>query len=167
MKNIYLVGFMGSGKSTVGRILAEKLNLNFVDVDQLIEEEKKMKISDIFKKKGEKYFRELERKRIKDLSKKENLVISTGGGLGANRENIELMKKTGLVVWLDVSLDEIIKRCKGDKNRPLLNQPYESLKRLYDSRKPVYKMAHIHIKTDNKNPEEIAEEIIDVYLHRN
>ncbi|WP_293444974.1 shikimate kinase [Persephonella sp.] len=167
MKNIYLVGFMGSGKSTVGRILAEKLNLNFVDVDQLIEEEKKMKISDIFKKKGEKYFRELERKRIKDLSKKENLVISTGGGLGANRENIELMKKTGLVVWLDVSLDEIIKRCKGDKNRPLLNQPYENLKKLYDSRKPVYKMAHIHIKTDNKNPEEIAEEIIDVYLHRN
>ncbi len=167
MKNIYLVGFMGSGKSTVGRILAEKLNMNFVDVDQLIEEEEKMKISDIFKKKGEKYFRELERRKIKDLTKGENLVISTGGGLGADRENMDLMKKTGFVVWLDVSLDEIIKRCEGDKNRPLLNQSYENIKKLYEKRKPVYKMAHIHIKTDNKNPENIAKEIIDVYLHWN
>ena len=167
MKNIYLVGFMGSGKSTVGKIVAEKLKMNFVDIDELIEKEKGMKITDIFKKKGEKYFRDLEKKKIKDLAVKENLVISTGGGLGADKENMDLMKKTGLVVWLDVSLDEILERCKGDKNRPLLNQSYENLKKLYEKRKPIYKMAHIHIKTGNKNPEEIAEEIMYVYLHRN
>lgn len=167
MNNIYLVGFMGSGKSTVGKILAEKLKMEFIDVDQLIEKEEGMKIADIFEKKGEKYFRNLEKKKIKDLTKEKNLVISTGGGLGADKENMDLMKKTGLVVWLDVSLDEILKRCKGDRNRPLLNQDHEKIKKLYEERKPIYRTAHIRIKTDDKEPEEIVEEITDVYLHGN
>jgi shikimate kinase len=81
MKNIYLVGFMGSGKSTVGKILAEKLNMNFIDIDKLIEEKEEMKIKDIFEQKGESYFRELERKQIEAIVNQKGLVVSTGGGL--------------------------------------------------------------------------------------
>ena len=100
MKNIYLVGFMGSGKSTVGKILAEKLNMNFVDTDKLIEEKEGMKIKDIFEQKGESYFRELERKQIEAVVKQEGLVVSTGGGLGANLDNMNLMKKTEMLCGL-------------------------------------------------------------------
>ncbi|SNZ08430.1 shikimate kinase [Persephonella hydrogeniphila] len=168
MKNIYLVGFMGSGKSTVGKILAEKLKMRFTDIDQLIEKEEGKAIPQIFKEKGEKYFRELEKKMLEKIQEEKNLVVSTGGGLGADRENMEKMKKNGLVVWLDVSFEEILKRCEGDQNRPLLNQPVEKIKKLYDKRIPIYKLAHIHIKTDNKKPEEIAEEIIrNADIHRN
>ncbi len=80
--------------------------------------------------------------------------------MGANKDNMELMKKTGKVVWLDVDLKEILKRCSNDKNRPLLLQPLEDLKQLYEKRKEVYSLAHIHINTSNKLPEQIAEEII-------
>ncbi|WP_457626582.1 shikimate kinase [Persephonella sp.] len=167
MKNIYLVGFMGSGKSTVGKILAEKLNMRFVDVDEIIEKEEGRKIPEIFKEKGEEYFRELERKALERLSKEEDLVVSTGGGLGADRENMEKMKKSGLVVWLDVSFEEILRRCRGDTDRPLLNQPIDKVKKLYRNRIPVYRLSHIHIKTDHKTPEEIAEEILRYAdLHR-
>ncbi len=160
MKNIYLVGFMGSGKSTVGKILSEKLNLKFVDVDSEIEKKEKKKISEIFKEKGERYFRELEKKEIEELTKKNGIVVSTGGGLGANPENMKKMKETGTVIWLDVPLEEILKRCENDENRPLLNQPIESLKKLYEERKKVYSMADVHIDTKNKTPEEIAKDIL-------
>ncbi len=160
MKNIYLVGFMGSGKSTIGNILAQKLNMKFVDVDTEIEKKEKMKISDIFKEKGEPYFRELEKKEIEKLIQKENLVVSTGGGLGADLENMKKMKKTGTVIWLDVPLNIILERCKNDQNRPLLQQSIEDLKKLYENRKKVYSIADIHINVTNQTPEEIVKEIL-------
>ncbi len=160
MKNIYLVGFMGSGKSTIGQILAKKLNMKFIDVDSEIEKKEDMKISEIFKKKGEKYFRDLEKKEIKTLTKEKGLIVSTGGGLGANLENMERMKKTGTVIWLDVPLNVILDRCKNDQNRPLLQQSLEDLKKLFEERKKVYSLANVHIKVKNQTPEELAEEIL-------
>jgi len=160
MKNIYLVGFMGSGKSTVGKILAEKLNMNFVDIDKLIEEKEGMKIKDIFEQKGESYFRELERKQIEAVVKQEGLVVSTGGGLGANLDNMNFMKKNGDVVWLDVSLNTVLDRLKNDQDRPLLKQPTEKIKQLFEERKNVYRLANIRINADKKTPSQIVEEIL-------
>jgi len=166
MKNIYLVGFMGSGKSTAGKLVAQRLRMEFIDIDSLIEEREGMEIKKIFSEKGEKYFRQKEKETIKEISQKKGLVVSTGGGLGADRENMEIMKKTGTVVWLDVPLEEIIKRTEGDDTRPLLKQPLESLKELYDERKSVYSLAHRRITAWGKTPEEIAEEIINAHIHR-
>ncbi len=160
MKNIYLVGFMGSGKSTVGKILAEKLNMNFVDIDKLIEEKEGMKIKDIFEQKGESYFRELERKQIEATVKQEGLVVSTGGGLGANLDNMNFMKKNGDVVWLDVSLNTVLDRLKNDQDRPLLKQPTEKIKQLFEERKNVYRLANIRVNVDKKTPSQIVEEIL-------
>jgi len=160
MKNIYLVGFMGSGKSTVGKILAERLNMNFVDIDKLIEEKEGMKIKDIFEQKGESYFRELERKQIEAIVNQERLVVSTGGGLGANLDNMNLMKKNGDVVWLDVSLNTALDRLKNDQDRPLLKQPKEKIKQLFEERKNVYRLANIRINADKKTPSQIVEEIL-------
>jgi shikimate kinase len=160
MKNIYLVGFMGSGKSTVGKILAEKLNMNFIDIDKLIEEKEGMKIKDIFEQKGESYFRELERKQIEVIVNQEGLVVSTGGGLGANLDNMNLMKKNGDVVWLDVSLNTVLDRLKNDQDRPLLKQSAEKIKQLFEERKNVYRLANIRINADKKTPSQIVEEIL-------
>ncbi len=169
MVNIFLVGFMGSGKSTVGEILSKKTGLKFVDIDSEIEKKEKMSIKDIFEKKGEHYFRELEKKEIEEFSQKDGFVVSTGGGLGANPENMEKMKKHGVVVWLQVSLDEVLRRCGNDKNRPLLNQPLENLKKLFEDRQKVYSLADIKINTESKEPEKLAEEILEMLnenLHR-
>ncbi|WP_457643621.1 shikimate kinase [Persephonella sp.] len=166
MKNIYLVGFMGSGKSTAGKLVAQRLGMEFVDIDSVIEEREGMEISRIFAEKGERYFREREREIIREMGEKTGLVVSTGGGLGADRSNMEFMKKTGVVFWLDVPLEEILKRTEGDDTRPLLKQPLEDLKKLYEERKKVYSLAHRRITAWEKTPEEIAGEIVDGYLHR-
>jgi len=161
MKNIFLVGFMGSGKSTIGRLLAEKLNMKFIDIDKEIEKKEGKSIKDIFKEKGESYFRELEKKEIELFSEKSGYVVSTGGGLGANKDNMEKMKKNGIVIWLDVSLEEVLKRCGNDKNRPLLQLPFEELKKLYEERKKIYSLADIHIDVNSKTPQEILKEIYE------
>jgi len=156
---------MGSGKSTVGRLLAERLGMAFVDIDSVIEEREGTAISDIFATKGEKYFRSLERKVLEEVAGKEGLVVSTGGGLGADRENMDLMKRTGLVVWLDVPLFLLMERLKGDDTRPLLRQPVDRLEELYRKRKEVYRLADL--KVDGSKPaEKVVQEIVDGYLHR-
>jgi len=152
---------MGSGKSTIGRLLAEKLNMKFIDIDKEIEKKEGKSIKDIFKEKGESYFRELERKEIELFSEKSGYVVSTGGGLGANKDNMEKMKKNGIVIWLDVSLEEVLKRCGNDKNRPLLQLPFEELKKLYEERKKIYSLADIHINVNSKIPQEILKEIYE------
>ncbi len=160
MRNIYIVGFMCSGKSTVGKILADRLSLSFVDVDEEIEKQYKKKIKDIFKEKGESFFRELERKKIEEISNRKNLVVSTGGGLGANLGNMNLMKKTGIVIWLKVPFAEIIKRCGKDTERPLLQLPEDKLKNLFIEREDIYRLADITIDTHGKKPEDIVSEIL-------
>lgn len=159
MKNIYLVGFMGSGKSTVGKLMAEKFGIKFVDIDKEVERQTGMKIRDIFEKFGEKYFREMEKKKLMEFIGKRGYVVSTGGGLGADREIMEVMKKSGIVVWIDAKIETVLNRCKNDTERPLLKLPFEQLKMLFEKRKEVYSLADVHIRSDLMTPFQIVQEI--------
>ena len=149
---------MCSGKTTVGKMLSERLGWGFLDVDEEIERKEGLSIPEIFEKKGEPYFRDLELRTLRELAKRKKVVISTGGGLGANPEAMELMKEKGLVVWLKVSYEEFIKRCGGDENRPLLRLGEEELKELLKERESVYSKAHLHV--EEGDPEGAARLII-------
>jgi len=158
---IYLVGFMGSGKTTVGKILSKKLKYPFVDLDNEIEFREGLSIPQIFNLKGEQYFRKLEREVLEDVT--ENLpkfVMATGGGLGANPAAMEYMKKHGIVIWLDVDFETFLKRTQRDPNRPLLRKPVEELKALFEKRKEVYSRAHIRIRSQ-RSPEDTAKKVIE------
>ncbi len=138
-KNIVLCGFMGCGKSTVGKGLAEKLNMEFVDTDTEIEENEGMKISQIFESFGEKHFRELETKLIEKLSQEEGRVIALGGGLAANPENHCFLKKCGKIVFLNCEIEETLRRISGDKSRPLTALGSEDIISRYNQRLPIYR----------------------------
>jgi len=156
---IYLVGFMGSGKTTLGRLLANKLNVPFLDTDEEITKREGLSIREIFSLKGEGYFRRLERKVLEDLTKKfASFVMATGGGLGADSDAMDFMKANGVVIWLDVDFGEFKKRTFKDANRPLLQLSDEKLFELFQKRKNIYKKAHLRI--DNTAPPEVAIEKI-------
>ena len=158
---IFLVGFMCSGKTTVGKLLAEKLQWRFLDVDEEIERREGLTIPEIFKQKGESYFRRLEINVLKDLADRKNVIVSTGGGLGANPEAMVLMKEKGFVVWLKVSFEDFLKRCGNDPSRPLLSLGEEKLKELLKQREKVYSQAHLIV--DPEDPESMAERIVAVF----
>ena len=139
MNNIVLCGFMGSGKSVIGKELAAKLNLKFVDTDELIQKEENLKISEIFKIHGEEYFRNLETSLIEKLSYQSGTVISLGGGLAANPKNHEFLKKCGTIVLLDCGIEETLKRISGDQSRPLTAGGKEDIIKRYNERSPIYK----------------------------
>jgi shikimate kinase len=162
MRNITLVGFMGTGKTTVGRILARKLGYRFIDVDDEIEREQGVTISHIFSEMGEPYFRQLERGLIKTLSLKEGLIISAGGGAVVDESNIEAMKQGGALVCLTATPDEIMKRVGNSSNRPLLQvpDPMAKIMELLSKREPFYLKADIIVDTTMKTPEEVAGEVI-------
>ncbi|MFN3975795.1 MAG: shikimate kinase [Aquificaceae bacterium] len=162
-KRIFLVGFMCSGKSTVGKILSSRLGWSFADVDEEVQKAEAMTIQEIFEKKGEDYFRRLELEMLKALSQGENIVISTGGGLGSNPHAMELMKSKGLVAWLKVGFDTFIKRCGKDPSRPLLRKGKEELLKLFEERSKIYAQAHIVLDASLK-PEEIVEGILNYLL---
>lgn len=145
-KRVFLVGFMCSGKTTVGEILARKLGWNFIDVDKELEKIEGMSIPQIFEIKGEEYFRRRELEILIDLAKGERLVISTGGGLGANPMAMDFMKSSGLVVWLSIDFETFLSRCGGDQSRPLLKKSREELFKLFKSRSETYKHAHLELK---------------------
>lgn len=149
MKNIYLVGFMGTGKSTVGRELAKKKKWRFVDLDELIELREGRSIADIFSKKGEPYFRRIEKKILKEVSLEKSFVVSCGGGIVCDEDNIKTMKKTGIVICLKATPAIILKRTKGLKSRPLLNvdNPKEKISLLLKLRAPYYAKADKLIDT--------------------
>ncbi len=152
---------MCAGKTTIGTLLAEKLSYEFVDTDSYIEKLENKKIEDIFTLKGEPYFRDLEIKALRELSK-ENRVISTGGGLGANEKALEFMKEKGLVVYLQTEFDTFYQRCKNLPNRPILKKSYEELKKIFEERKNIYQKANI-ILDANKEPPKIVEELISLW----
>ncbi len=164
MKNIYLVGFMGSGKTTVAGILAERLAKEFLEMDAVIAEREGLRIVDIFAKKGEVYFRKLERELLKELSAKEDLVISCGGGLICDKENLKRLRETGTVFCLKASALTTYERINKHTHRPILNvdNPQEKIKQLLEERAPYYAQAHYSIDTDNLSPEEIANRIISI-----
>lgn len=164
--NIILIGFMGSGKTTVGKTLAEKLNWKFLDTDTYIEEKTVKKISQIFKEDGEKKFRAEEKKVVKKILKLKNYVISTGGGMPANEENLQNLKKSGLVIWLKASAEDIYKRTKSDSNRPLMpSKKKEAEARidfLLERRLPFYSQSHLMIDTSSFKVKEIVEIVVKI-----
>ena len=149
---------MCSGKSSVGKLLSEKLGWEFIDLDEVIEREEGMSIPDIFKNKGEDYFRRLELDTLKRFAEKDRVVVSTGGGLGANPEAMEIMKKKGLVVWLRVSFEEFLRRCGNDPSRPMLALGERKLRVLMKDREKTYAKAHISV--ENKDIESVVGDIL-------
>ena len=164
-KNLVLLGMMGVGKTTIGKIVAKKQGLEFVDTDINIEKKCSMKISEIFKKKGEKFFRiEEEKEALKSL-KKNNCVIALGGGAFINKTVRNNILKNAVSMWLDIDLKTLNKRIKWNKNRPLLDKEdkQEKINKLYSERKNIYKLANHRINCNNLHKENIAKKIISFY----
>ena len=164
-KNLTLTGMMGVGKSTIGKILAKKLNYNFVDVDKLIESKENLSINLIFKNKGENYFRKIEYKVVLSELKNNNSVISLGGGSFLNNAIRKNAKKLSTSFWLDVPVEELIKRLKKNKKRPLLlnNNLSETVKKIYFDRKKIYNEADYRIKCNSLRSGEIVNKILNLY----
>jgi shikimate kinase len=164
-KNLVLLGMMGVGKSTLGKIVAKKLNLKFVDTDSNIEKNCSMKISEIFKNKGEEFFRLKEEKEVLECLKKNKTVIAVGGGAFVNKNIRSSILKNSLSFWLDLDLKKINKRVKWNKKRPLVNSENgeEIIKKLYSERKNIYKLAKYRINCNKMTKEKIVEKIIFFY----
>ena len=156
---------MGVGKSTLGKIVAKKLNLKFVDTDLNIEKKWSMKIWEIFQSRGENFFRIQEEKEVLECLKKNKTVLALGGGAFMNKNIRNSILKNSLSFWLDLNLRTITQRVKWNKKRPLLNQENveEIIKKLYLKRKNIYKLAKYKINCNKMAKEEIAEKIIFFY----
>lgn len=158
---------MGSGKTTVGQALADRLSYEFLDTDAYIEEEQNMTISHIFEKYGEEYFRNIETRTIENMERNiKHNIISTGGGLPLRECNGAILKKMGFVVFLSVKKETVLERLEGDTQRPLLqgNDMEQKIEEMLNFRSPIYEYtAHLKVEVDNKTVEEIAEEICRNY----
>jgi len=161
---IVLTGFMGTGKTSVGRELSRRLGYSFIDTDNLIEEKECMPISLIFKQKGEDYFRAVERAVVKEVSQRSNVVIATGGGVIKDERNVDELRRSGIIIWLKASPEIILKRVmlEGGK-RPLLDveEPLSEINKLLAERERFYMQSDIFIDTNFITPREAAEEIIE------
>lgn len=164
-KNIVLTGLMGSGKTTVGKVLANKLTKKFIDTDELIEKQEKISINEIFSSFGESCFRTLETEMIKKVCKSQNQIISTGGGIVEKPENIKILKKKSVVFYLYAPVEELFERIKNEKNRPLLNNdaPKWALEKLFQKRESLYEQCDVKIETSGKSIDQITEEIIEKF----
>ncbi len=156
---IFLIGFMCSGKSTVGKALAQKLSYSFVDLDEYIEDKEGKSIGEIFSTYGEEYFRKIEMEALETFLNKEKVVVSTGGGLGANEKALLKMKSAGFVVWLDIDFETFLKRCSSSEERPLLKKGLDYVKELFEKRKKVYSLANLRLD-GRKNCEDLIEQIL-------
>lgn len=162
--NIVLIGFMGTGKSTISAYLSSCFDMETVDMDQVIAEKEGMSISKIFETYGEEYFRNAETNLLKELQSRKNVVISCGGGTPLREENVKEMKKNGKVVLLTAKPETIFERVKDNHDRPLLenNKSVEFIEELMLKRMDKYMAAaDIIIETDNKNRQEICDELIN------
>ena len=162
MNNIFLVGFMGVGKSTIAKELKKILDMNLVEMDARIVHEQGMSIKDIFEEYGENYFRDIESKLVLDIGDEGNTIVSCGGGVVLRPENVEHMRQSGKVVYLTATPESIFERVKNGNERPILNgnMNVDYIKGLMEKRKPFYEAAaDIMIETDNKSIEKICQEI--------
>jgi len=164
MKNIYLVGFMGTGKTAVGQELAKKKKWQFVDLDELIELRERKTISDIFTKDGEPYFRRLEHRVLKEVASQKKFVVACGGGIMIKFENIKVMKKTGIIICLSATPEVILKRVSGCTHRPLLKvgDPKRQIELLLKIRQPYYALADKTIDTSGLSVKEIVAKILRI-----
>ena len=162
--NIVLIGFMGSGKSAIGHELAKELDMNYLDTDELIEKAEKISINDIFAKKGEPYFRDLETGVIKTLGDYDNFVISTGGGMVLREENVKMLREIGPLVLLWANPEAVYARVKSETHRPLLNvpDPRAEIKKILDSRTPIYNRVADHkVDTSKLDVDECVKGIME------
>ena len=168
MKRIVLMGFMGAGKTTIGKSLAEAAGIEFVDTDERIEKEQGRKISDIFAEDGEPVFREMETELLKRLvESKDEFVLSIGGGMPVREENRRLLREIGTVVYLKTSKEEIIRRVSGDTARPLLQGGAleEKVNALMNARAHIYEeVAHKEVITDGCEVSSLVEKIRKISL---
>ena len=164
MRNIYLTGFMGTGKSAVGRELAKRLNLRLVDIDGLIVRKEKRSINDIFSQNGEPYFRKVESQVLKEVSEQENQVVSCGGGMVLNPENTVLMKQTGRLVCLSARPEVIFERVRRHTHRPLLEvaDPLAKIKEMLAARKPYYEQAEFVIDSSDLSVIGVVDKILEL-----
>jgi shikimate kinase len=162
MAKFFLTGYMGSGKSTVGKELASKLNYEFIDLDKLIESDYKQTIPEIFATKGEKEFRAMEHNTLKRVIEKDNLVVACGGGTPCYYDNMELMNNNGVSVYIKMSVDTLVKRLSNAKEkRPLIENKTESelrtfINRQLEKREDIYHKAQYTVKGKDLNVEELA-----------
>ena len=164
-KSLVLTGMMGVGKSTIGRLIAKRLKIKFIDVDKVIEKKEKKTIKRIFEDNGEKYFRKLEEKTTLKILKNNRSVIALGGGAFINKEIRQKVLSSCLSVWLKVDLDKLIKRYNKNDRRPLLDKKKlnTDVKRIYHSRKKIYSLANFKINCDNIDKIKIVQKILNFY----
>lgn len=161
-KNIFFIGFMGCGKSTMARLLSEKTGMELIEMDETIEAEAGMSINEIFEKFGETYFRDLETQLIHRIAERGGAVVSCGGGAILRPENVEMMKKNGQIIYFSATPETIYKRVRNSTNRPLLNgnMNVEYITSLMETRLPRYlAAADITIVVDEKKKQEILSEL--------
>lgn len=160
---IYLVGFMGAGKSTVGRLLADELGWSFCDLDQEIETAQGASIAEIFDTRGEEEFRKIEhetlKQRIRQIEVGKPMVIAVGGGAFAQAANQKLLTESGVPIWLDCSIDRVRSRLNGSSDRPLARDP-EKFEQLYQDRRAAYSNADYRIEVSTDDPAEIVRAIL-------
>ena len=161
MKNIVIVGFMGTGKTVSTIALSKQLGLRYVSIDKLIEKKENRPIADIFAKNGEEYFRKIESETVKEVSEEQGIAIDAGGGAVIKEENVKNLKKNGVIICLTARPDVILKRTKNQKHRPLLNvhDPKNKIEELLAARSQYYKAADFTIDTSDLSVNEVAEEI--------
>ena len=169
MKNIILIGFMGAGKTTVGKLLARERGMKFIDTDERIEAEQEKSIPDLFAEYGEPYFRDLETGLLKKMQDDTSgAVISVGGGMPVRKENRTLLRNLGCVVYLSATEETILNRVKGDGSRPMLNgEDLEArVEKLMQDREALYRQAaHLDIRTDRRSVYQVLQ-IIDQEMRR-
>lgn len=162
---MYLVGFMGTGKSAVGRAVAERLNYLFIDSDHAIEDKEGRQIREIFESEGEASFREMEKSFVESGHPRESCIVSCGGGLIAQTGMLTRIRSLGPVVCLLASPKTIYERIKGNKKRPLLDvaDPMSRIRELLDEREPIYKKAGTEVLTDGRTISDIASHVVRIY----
>ncbi len=162
IRNLALTGFMGSGKSSVGHAVAKRLGFEFLDTDHLIERRAGLSIPEIFDRPGEAAFRELEREVVEELATRERIVISTGGGVGANPGLLASLKTHALVIWLWASPETIWERVRRQTHRPLLyvGDPESRIRELLAQREPLYRQADVLLNAEVRQTAEVADQVV-------
>ena len=165
-KNIVLIGFMGTGKTSIGKMLASKLGCAFVDLDHKIEDDNDMTIPEIFQKYGETHFRELEKQAVKETTGRRGIVIATGGGTIKDTENMQLLRESGVVICLTADVDEILSRTESKGERPVLDAKDKAqgdrraaIEKLLEERRIFYDQADYKVDTTDWSPMQIIDDI--------
>lgn len=164
IKNVILIGFMGTGKSSCGRVLAGQLGFSFVDLDKAIEQKWGMSIPDMFAQHGESFFREKEKEMCREMAAKRSVVIATGGGTVKDPDNVRILKRTGKIICLTADVDTILARTSKQGERPLLDafeDRRKGIEKLLDERKEMYAQADYYVDTGALSPMQVAKEISD------